>query len=112
MDEIVGIRARRRAHRRKTLKGTKTFKKLDQKLDEFYRLSIFTAEEMLDYQAHRERLKDLAIAINKNLGVYYESFEHEIEVYIVPWTAKGFEDEALKKSRTTVSWATYARSTV
>ena len=81
----------------KTLKGTKTFKKLDQKLDEFYRLSIFTAEEMLDYQAHRERLKDLAIAINKNLGVYYESFEHEIEVYIVPWTAKGFEDEALKK---------------
>lgn len=81
----------------KTLKGAKTFKKLDQKLDDFYRLSIFTSEEMLDYQAHREHLKDLAVAINKNLGVYYESFEHEIEVYIVPWTAKGFEDEALKK---------------
>lgn len=81
----------------KTLKGSKTFKKLDQKLDEFYRLSIFTSEEMLDYHAHREHLKDLAIAVNKNLGVYYESFEHEIEVYIVPWTAKGFEDDALKK---------------
>ena len=29
----------------KTLKGSKNFKKLDQKLDEFYRMSIFTAEE-------------------------------------------------------------------
>ena len=81
----------------KTLKGSKNFKKLDQKLDEFYRMSIFTAEEMLDYQSHREHLKDIAIGINKNLGVYYESFDHEIEVYIVPWTAKGFDDDALKK---------------
>jgi len=81
----------------KTVKGTKNFKKLDQKLDEFYRMSIFTAEEMLDYQAHREHLKDIAVGVNKNLGVYYESFDHEIEVYIVPWTAKGFDDEALKK---------------
>ena len=81
----------------KTLKGTKNFKKLDQKLDEFYRMSIFTAEEMLDYQAHREHLKNIAVGVNKNLGVYYESFDHEIEVYIVPWTAKGFDDEALKK---------------
>lgn len=81
----------------KTLKGTKNFKKLDSKLDEFYRMSIFTAEEMKDYQAHRERLKELAIAVNKNLGVFYESFDHEIEIYIAPWTAKGFEDEALKK---------------
>lgn len=81
----------------KTLKGHKSFKKLDQKLDEFYRMSIFSAEEMTDYQAHREHLKDLAISVNKNLGVFYESFEHEIEIYIVPWTAKGFADEALTK---------------
>ncbi len=80
----------------KSIKGSKSFKKLDTQLDEFYRLSIFTAEQMKDYQAHRDHLKDLAIAINKNLGVFYESFEHEIEVYIVPWTLKGFDDEALK----------------
>ncbi len=79
----------------KSLKGGKSFKKLDQKLDEFYRMSIFSAEEMADYQTRRDHLKDLAISINKNLGIYYESFDHEIEVYIVPWTAKGFQDEAL-----------------
>lgn len=81
----------------KTLKGGKSFKKLDAKLDEFYRMSIFSADEMKDYQKHREHLKELAIAVNKNLGIFYESFEHEIEVYIVPWTAKGFEDSALTK---------------
>ncbi len=81
----------------KTLKGAKNFKKLDQKLDEFYRMSIFTEEEMLDYQAHRERLKNIAVDVNKTLGVFYESFEHEIEVYIVPWIAKGFDEDALKK---------------
>ena len=81
----------------KTLKGSKTFAKLDAKLDEFYRMSIFSAEEMADFNKHIEELRNLAIAINKNLGVFYESFEHEIEVYISPWTAKGFEEDALKK---------------
>lgn len=60
-------------------------------------MSIFTAEEMNDYQSHREHLKEIAVAVNKNLGIYYESFEHEIEVYIVPWTAKGFDLDALTK---------------
>ncbi len=81
----------------KTLKGNKSFRKLDGKLDEFYRMTIFTSAEMADYQAHRERLNQLAVAVNKNLGVYYESFEHEIEVYISPWTSMGFEDVAIVK---------------
>ncbi|MBQ9276335.1 MAG: DnaD domain protein [Clostridia bacterium] len=81
----------------KTLKGSKSFAKLDNKLDEFYRMSIFSAEEMKDYNKHLEELRNLAVSINKNLGVFYESFEHEIEVYVSPWVAKGFEEEALKK---------------
>ncbi|MDE6302782.1 MAG: DnaD domain protein, partial [Clostridia bacterium] len=81
----------------KTLKGGKSFNKLDDRLDEFYRMSIFTAAEMKDYQAHREHLRNIAFAVNKNLGVFYESYEHEIEVYIAPWISKGFDDEALVK---------------
>ncbi|MBO4381243.1 MAG: DnaD domain protein [Clostridia bacterium] len=81
----------------KTLKGSKTFAKLDSKLDEFYRMSIFSAEEMTDFAKHIEELRSLAVAINKNLGVFYESFEHEIEVYISPWVAKGFDADALTK---------------
>ncbi len=81
----------------KTMKGAKSFKKLDSKLDEFYRTSIFTAEQIKDYQAHMDMLRDIALAVNKTLGVFYESLDHEIEVYIVPWTTKGFDGEALKK---------------
>lgn len=81
----------------KSLKGAKNFKKLDAKLDEFYRTSIFTAEQINDYRKHIEHLRELALCVNKTLGVFYESLEHEIEVYIVPWTLKGFEDAAIKK---------------
>ena len=81
----------------KILKGGKTFKKLDSKLDEFFRMGIFTAEQMKDYANYREHLNELAVAINKTIGVYYESLEHVIEVYTIPWTSKGFTDDALLK---------------
>lgn len=79
----------------KSLKGGKTFRRLDAKLDEFYRMSVFTLEEMKDYTAHREKLQDLAVRINKTIGVYYESLDHVMEVYTSPWQEKGFSDEAL-----------------
>jgi DnaD/phage-associated family protein len=70
---------------------------LDAKLDEYYRMNIFSSEEMKEYVAYREHLTELAIAINKTIGVYYETLEHVIEVYTIPWTTKGFSDEALLK---------------
>ena len=81
----------------KLMRGGKTFKKLDAKLDEYYRMNIFSSEEMKEYVAYREHLTELAIAINKTIGVYYESLEHVIEVYTIPWTTKGFSDDALLK---------------
>lgn len=81
----------------KLMKGSKSFKRLDAKLDEYFRMNIFTSEEMKDYAGYREHLHELAIAINKTIGVYYESLEHVIEVYTIPWTTKGFSDEALLK---------------
>lgn len=81
----------------KALKSGKSFGKLDTKLDEYYRMSIFTAEQIKDYQKHVQHLREIALAVNKTLGVFYESLDHEIEVYIVPWTTKGFENDALTK---------------
>ncbi len=76
---------------------SKTFKKLDSTLDEYYRLSIYTESQMKDYQAQRESLMNLAIKINKTLGLFYESLEHVIETYTVPWTQKGFDEDTLLK---------------
>lgn len=81
----------------KQLKGSKTFAKLDARLDEFFRASIFTKEDMDAWKKKRDELKDLAIDINKTIGVYYDSVEHEIEVYIKPWIDKGFENDAITK---------------
>lgn len=81
----------------KLLKGGKTFKKLDAKLDEYYRMNAFTPTEMKDYSARLDAMTDLAIRINKTIGVYYESISHVVEVYTIPWTNKGFSDGALLK---------------
>lgn len=81
----------------KLLKGGKTFKRLDQKLDEYYRMNVFTSEEMESANARREHLINLAIEINKTMGLYYESLDHVVETYTLPWTSKGFDDDALLK---------------
>ncbi|HRR89570.1 MAG TPA: DnaD domain protein [Eubacteriales bacterium] len=73
----------------------KSFKGLDAALDEFYRMSVFTAREMEKYREHREKLKELAVKINRTIGVYYETLDHIIEVYIAPWVQKGFDEDAL-----------------
>lgn len=79
----------------KSLKGGKNFRKLDSRLDEFYRMSVFTAEDMRDYNARRDHLTDLAVRINKTIGVFYGSVDHILEVYTSPWLEKGFSEEAL-----------------
>ena len=58
-------------------------------------MGVFTAEEMKEYNAHRERLQELAVKINKTIGVFYESLDHVIEVYTSPWLEKGFDEKAL-----------------
>ena len=50
---------------------------------------------MKEYNAHRERLQDLAVKINKTIGVFYESLDHVIEVYTSPWLEQGFDEKAL-----------------
>ncbi|MDR3216091.1 MAG: DnaD domain protein [Clostridiaceae bacterium] len=78
----------------KRCKG-KGFKKLDVVLDEYYRMGVFTAEEMNEFQSRLEGMKNLAVKINRTIGVYYESLEHVVEVYVAPWLQKGYDEEAL-----------------
>ena len=79
----------------KSVKGKGGFKKLDQILDEFYRLSVFSEKEMKAYNAEREKMRDLAIKVNSAIGVFYESVDGEIETYIAPWLVSGFDEEAV-----------------
>ncbi len=79
----------------KILKGSKNFKKIDALLDEFYRLDIFTPDEIADWARQKQELVTLAININKKIGVYYESLDNVIETYTSSWLNKGFDGATL-----------------
>jgi Replication initiation and membrane attachment protein (DnaB). len=69
--------------------------KLDAVLDEYYRMNIYTENEMREYVKERDNMRELAFKINRTIGVYYESVDNIVETYINPWLSKGFDDEAL-----------------
>lgn len=71
-------------------------KKLDSLLDSFYRLGIFTLADIKSYSEYIESTRNLAININKTIGVYYENVDTIVEQYISPWLQKGFEAVGLK----------------
>lgn len=79
----------------KQFKNKGSIRKLDNVLDEYFRMGIFTCEEIGTYAQKRERMYELAKKINKNIGVYYESLDHVVEYYISEWLKKGFDDDSL-----------------
>lgn len=79
----------------KQCKNKGGFKKLDTILDEYYRMNIFTENEMREYVKERSHMFDLSYKINKQIGQYYEVMDSVVETYTAPWLAMGFDDDAL-----------------
>jgi DNA replication protein DnaD len=79
----------------KSLKGSKSFVALDKRLDEFYRNGVFSEAEIKDFVKRREYLYGLAVSVVNKLGLFYQSLDQVIEVYINAWLSKGFEDKAV-----------------
>lgn len=76
-------------------KNRGTIAKLDKLLDEYFRMDIFDLKDIREYIEHRELLYDVSIAVNKSLGLYYESLDNVVETYIAPWISKGYDKETL-----------------
>jgi len=72
-----------------------SFEMLDKLLLKYFELKLMTYGEMEEYEANKSDLTTLAREVNKALGTYYESVENEINIYILPWLAKGFNDQTL-----------------
>lgn len=72
-----------------------SFEMLDKLLLKYYENKLLSIEEIEKYEKNKKNLTKLARTINKNLGVYYESVEQEIDTYIYPWLEKGFTEDAL-----------------
>lgn len=78
-----------------SIKTKNGFEMLDKMLTKYYGLKLFSFGEMQEYEANKADLISLAKDINKNLGIYYESVENEVETYIIPWLNKGFNEQSL-----------------
>ncbi|MEG1508924.1 MAG: DnaD domain protein [Clostridia bacterium] len=69
--------------------------KLDNLLDSYYKLGIFSLEEMKNYQEIKDKMYKLCIDVNKILGLYYESLDYIVETYIKNWLNFGFDENTL-----------------
>lgn len=78
-------------------KESNALKKLDLLMSELYSYKLFSEKEIMDFIESKKDMKNLAIEINKSLGVFLESLDAEISTYIVKWIAMGFERELLVK---------------
>ena len=69
--------------------------KLDGKLTEYYKRGAMSVKEIESYEEEKTRLYDLARAINKTIGVYYQSLDAIVDEYITAWLRRGYDDETL-----------------
>ena len=69
--------------------------KLDNLLCQYYRNGVYSEKEIEHFEEEKTHLYDLAKAINKAIGVYYQSLDTVIEEYVVKWLRKGYDDETL-----------------
>ena len=69
--------------------------KLDNLLGQYYRNGVFDQKEIEHFEQEKMHLYDLAKAINRTIGVYYQSLDTVIEEYVVKWLRMGYDDETL-----------------
>lgn len=69
---------------------------LDENLTKYFETKLMSVQEIENYENEKENLYFIAIAINKELGIYYEDLTKEIDTYVVQWVNMGFDVETLK----------------
>ena len=69
--------------------------RLDNQLGQYYRNGVFSEKEIEHFEQEKTHLYDLAKAINRQIGVYYQSLDTVVEEYILKWLRKGYDDETL-----------------
>ena len=69
--------------------------RLDSKLTEYYKRGAMSVKEIAAYEEEKARLYELARAINKTIGVYYQSLDAIVDEYVTVWLRRGYDDETL-----------------
>jgi DnaD/phage-associated family protein len=78
-------------------KGKSSFVYMDNTLDKYYALRLFSVNEIKLYEDEKSKAMSLARALTKNLGLYYENIEPVVDNYIFKWINLGFSEKMLEK---------------
>lgn len=70
-------------------------KRMSSLMEEYRKQNLFSAEEIKAYEDTKQQRFDLAIQINRNLGLYFENLTPVIEKYVTPWLNKGYDGQTL-----------------
>lgn len=73
----------------------KSAEKLDIALTDYYKKGALSLAEIEQCNAEKAHFCELAISLNRALGLYYQSVDAEIDEYIIGWIARGYDDETL-----------------
>ena len=69
---------------------------LDEYLTKYFEMKLMSVQEIEHYESEKENLYITAMAINKELGIFYEDLTKEIDTYVVTWLNMGFDVQTLK----------------
>lgn len=69
---------------------------LDDYLTRYFEMKLMSIPEIENYENEKENLYFTAMAINKELGIFYEDVTKEIDTYVVAWLNMGFDVDTLK----------------
>lgn len=86
LDFIVGVAQSSKA---------KTVAALDGKLTKYHELGFDSYKQVESYETEQAELIRFARKLNKTLGIYNESVDSEIKLYVIPWLSHGFTEDAL-----------------
>jgi len=69
---------------------------LDEILKKYYELKLLSIPEIENYENELDNLYQVAMIVNKELGIFYEDLSKEIDTYVIQWLNMGYDIEMLK----------------
>lgn len=69
--------------------------KLDETIDTYYALKLFSKTEIESYEQNKEELLLTAKSVCKSLGLYYENLSPVINTYVLKWQQMGYSSQAI-----------------
>ncbi len=91
-DEVLAYVAKKMKAKNKC-----NFSSMDIALDKYFSQKLFSVNEIELYEEEKSKAIQIARALTKNLGLYYENIDPVVDNYIFNWINLGFSEKMLEE---------------